>query len=198
MRNYLFLVLTFLQLIISFACESQNSNKGDTMTIDKIEQFVLEHSDNHLISISNGTPSDGSLQNAKLMPFSGVNFTYFDTSSYLASRAFVDERVRTTTLNAYAKMEKLAPNRQFCLMECSHEQGGELFPHKTHQNGMSVDFMTPLLKDSLPYYELDHIGAEHYLLEFDDNGKYIKAPSITIDFELLAQHILVLNEEAKK
>ena len=73
-----------------------------------------------------------------------------------------------------------------------------MFPHKTHQNGLSVDFMTPLVKDGKSYYDLDTLGADHYFLDFDDNGKYIDDPSISIDFNLVAQHILLLDYVANK
>ena len=83
-------------------------------------------------------------------------------------------------------------------MECSHQHGGKLYPHRTHQNGMSVDFMMPKLKDNKPYYGLDNLGAQHYMLTFDQNGKYSKDPSIEIDFNTIALHILELQSAAKK
>jgi penicillin-insensitive murein endopeptidase len=83
-------------------------------------------------------------------------------------------------------------------MECSNEDGGEIYPHRTHQNGLSVDFMSPLEKDGNPYYNLDTLGGTHYLLEFDDQGRYSADQTINIDFEVMAKHIWFLEQEARK
>ena len=82
-------------------------------------------------------------------------------------------------------------------MEFSRKEGGKIFPHRTHQNGLSVDFMMPLQKEGQPYYELDSKGASHYLLEFDKNGAYSENPEVTIDFDMAAQHILELEKQAR-
>ena len=149
-------------------------------------------------SKSLGTVSNGSLTNGKLIPFSGNNFHYFDTTSYISDRAFVNGKVRAAILESYAQLEETCEDHVFCVMECSHKHGGKLSPHRTHQNGLSVDFMTPLMKDSKPYYELDEIGAQHYLLDFDNQGRLKKDPSISIDFHTMAMHLEVLEREAKK
>jgi len=58
--------------------------------------------------------------------------------------------------------------------------------------------MMPKLKNQKPYYGLDTIGVNHYWLNFNNKGQYSKDTSITIDFESIAQHILLLQKEAKK
>ena len=57
--------------------------------------------------------------------------------------------------------------------------------------------MMPLIKDGKPFYGLDTLGGDHYFLEFDNDGIYKEDPSISIDFNLVAQHILVLTKTAK-
>ena len=52
-------------------------------------------------------------------------------------------------------------------------------------------------KDQKPYYKLDHTGATHYLLEFDNAGRYNRDASISIDFDAIAQHLLALQSTAK-
>jgi penicillin-insensitive murein endopeptidase len=95
-------------------------------------------------------------------------------------------------------METLMPNRRFYLMELSNEKGGKIYPHRTHQNGLSVDFMMPMLKNNQPYYGLDTLGKNHYLLSFNENGKYSEDNEVKVDFDLIALHILELNKEAQK
>ena len=98
----------------------------------------------------------------------------------------------------YSSLGKKYPGRIFQLMECSNEKGGKIWPHHTHQNGLSVDFMMPLIKDSLPYYKLDDLGKEHYLLTFDNNGCYSNNKEVKIDFDLVAKQILILMNKLEK
>ncbi|MFN5415428.1 MAG: hypothetical protein ACK5B9_00105, partial [Flavobacteriia bacterium] len=193
-------------IILGFLMSSCNSNSQETLfsngqkTINKdsVENKILNfqklHQDSINKSVSNGTVGNGSLQNGKLFPFEGKNFFYFDTSSYLAGRAFLNGKVKDLMLETYQVLEKKIPQRNFGVMECSHEDGGKLSPHITHQNGLSVDFMTPLMSKDSIFGNLDKIGLQHYFLDFNSDGKYLKDNSVQIDFDALALHILTLNE----
>jgi len=94
-------------------------------------------------------------------------------------------------------MESIAQHRHFFLMELSNKEGGKIFPHRTHQNGLSVDFMMPMLKNDVPYIGLDTLGADHYWLSFNDQGEYSEDKTIVVDFELIAEHILQLEKNAR-
>jgi penicillin-insensitive murein endopeptidase len=185
--------------LLFLSCQGQEQESGVKETANKsaVELYYESHAENDKESISKGSVSNGSLENGKLLSFMGDNFQYFDTSSYLGGRAFTSDKVKKTVLETYTGLAELIPDRQFCIMECSHEHGGKLFPHRTHQNGLSVDFMMPLKKDNKAYYELDHLGKEHYWLDFDNDGKYSKDPTVSIDFDLVAQHILLLDKNAR-
>jgi penicillin-insensitive murein endopeptidase len=185
----------FFFLLLKGFCQQNNKNHNNPKSIEK---YMEANTDNDLPSKSDGSVSQGSLINGKLFPFSGQNFSYFDTLSYISNRAFLNNRVKTTVLETYGLLNSEIPNRQFCIMECSNKSGGKIFPHKTHQNGLSIDFMVPLMKDGKPYYGLDTIGRKHYFLEFNDNGCYIYDTTITIDFDIIAKHILSLNKVAQK
>jgi penicillin-insensitive murein endopeptidase len=197
----------YLLLFFSFySCQSQTDQQlkiDPAATIDadstknKIEEYLSTVINDSLPSISSGTVGAGSLEHGKLVPFSGVNFTYFDTLSYTSGRAFVNDKLLATLHETYAELAEKMPKEHFCIMECSNEHGGRIHPHRTHQNGLSVDFMTPLKKDGASYYDLDRIGATHYLLEFDNDGKYTKEASISIDFEKMALHLVTLERVAR-
>lgn len=174
--------------------KSLNINK-DSLTV---VEFYRANMGNNQPSRSTGTVGKGTLINGKLPPFYGPNFQYFDVNSYLSSRAFTHHITRDIILEAYQSLEKELPSRYFYLMELSSEEGGKLYPHKTHQNGLSVDFMMPKLKDGKDYYGLDTLGVNHYLLKFNDHGEYDKDPSITIDFDVMARHLLILNDKAEE
>ena len=164
----------------------------------KLSEYIKQNQNDSLKSQSSGSVSNGSLKNGKLVPFQGKNYSYFDITSYLSGRAFLHSRVLNTILDGYKNLEDAQPNRKFKIMECAHKNGGKLWPHRTHQNGLSVDFMVPKLKDTRPYYSLDTIGINHYWLTFNNQGQYNKDTSITIDFESIAEHLLTLKEEGKK
>ena len=194
---HFYISLTLLLL----SCTLKQSNtpliliNQDTDT-SEVTLYYNNHPDNGLPSQSIGSVSNGSLKNGKLIPFSGQNYTYFDTLSYISGRAFMNHKVKKTVLETYKSLETKTPNNHFGIMECSHEHGGKLFPHRTHQNGLSVDFMTPLMKDNRSYYGLDTLGADHYWIDFNNNGKYLEDLSISINFNLMAAHILEIEKFA--
>lgn len=199
----LFLLSTLFSIFTSFTQEDYKSVLDSLQATDtlvnsiEIEDYYQKNKGNSLPSQSIGTVSNGQLKNGKLIPFNGKNFTYFDTQSYLNGRAFLNEKVLNTLLNTYKEFETLLPQRMFYIMECSNQDGGKLFPHRTHQNGLSIDFMMPLIKDGKPFYGLDTLESDHYFLEFNNAGQYREDTSISIDFNLVAQHILILNKVAK-
>ena len=182
-------------LFLIVFCFSCCSNGQDSVT--KIDEYYTGHAIDTLPSVSHGSVSNGSLEHGKLIPYYGSNYSYFDTTSYFSGRAFLHEDVLAFTLNAYKKLENVS-DRFYKIMECANKKGGKLFPHQTHQNGTSIDFMMPLIKAHKPYYKLDETGVNHYWLTFDDDGKYSEDKSVEIDFEAVAQHILLLNEAANR
>lgn len=196
---YLLLVLP----ILSCQGQIQSEQIKDSIPINstkknELTEYYANNKGTESPSESVGTVSQGSLKNGKLIPFEGKNYHYFDTSSYLGGRAFVHEDLKKTIVNSYKELEYLRPNQKYCLMECSNKEGGKIHPHRTHQNGLSVDFMSPLELAEKPYYGLDSLGTSHYLLDFDENGKYTKDAEISIDFEALAQHIWTVEQHARK
>lgn len=194
----------FLIVVLFFSCQNQVDDAINELKISKsneivkseIDLFYDEHSTNQDESVSIGSVSNGALKNGVLMPFEGSNFRYFDTLSYLSERGFTNDKVKETVIISYSTLE--SNNRFYQIMECSSKCGGELPPHRTHQNGLNVDFMMPLKKNNSPYYGLDDLGADHYWLTFDNNGRYSEDETISIDFESVAEHILELNSQAIK
>jgi len=73
--------------------------------------------------------------------------------------------------------------------------GGQFKPHKTHRNGLSVDFMVPVINRDgksvhLPTHYFNKLG---YSIEFDSVGNY---EEYKIDYEALAAHIVALHKES--
>lgn len=162
-----------------------------------VEIYYNMHKGDSLASVCTGTEAGGTLEHAKLLPFSGNNYRYFDTMSYVWGHAFMSDKMMYTLQNSYAELEVSAPGRIFTYMETGLRNGGPIPGHRTHQNGRSIDLMVPLLKDSVPYYGLDTIGGWHYQLQFDDKGRLKSDTTIEIDFTLMGNQILSLEKQAR-
>lgn len=187
--------ITFM-LLMTLPCFAFGQDNCETPS--GVEKYYAQNLPDDKPSKASGTPGSGSLSNGKLLPWCGANWSYFDAGSYKSGRAFLHHKALNATLNTYQKMENLAPGRQFKIMECSRKDGGQMKPHRTHRNGLSIDFMMPKLKDGEAYYGLDDKGQSHYLLAFDDSGKLKRNKSISLDFEMIALHLLTLDKEARK
>ena len=142
-----------------------------------------------------GTTSKGRLENGIALPSAGSNYVGYSTIARLAGRTYVHTQVEDIIVNAYKSLEIEQPNKVFKYAETGFEEGGQFKPHKTHRNGLSVDFMTPVVSESgrsdhLPTHPINKFG---YDIEFDSNGKY---DEYTIDYVGLAAHIVALHKEA--
>jgi penicillin-insensitive murein DD-endopeptidase len=148
-------------------------------------------------SLSIGEYGKGALKNAYLLPRTGANFAYGSYFSYyLLGRAYIHSKVYQTIIDTYAEMHTIYPDRKFYVMECSRREGGRMFPHRTHQNGLSVDFFTPLIKNGHGKYFRSY-GILRYALNFNANGTMRLNKKVSIDFNTMAKHILVMDEKAR-
>lgn len=193
---YLFSVReAFAVSLVYSICEGDDSLHSDSLNV--MAYYAANH-DTLLPSKSLGTVSKGELVNGSIIPFYGKNFQYFSTESYLGGRAFAHEKVINTLLLFYDELLANYPERFFYIMEMSNKQGGKIYPHRTHQNGLSVDLMLPKIKNGQPDYSLDSLGKDHYFLSFNERGEFSGDSSLMIDFELLAHQLLLLDSCAQK
>jgi penicillin-insensitive murein endopeptidase len=150
-------------------------------------------------SKSIGPVHNGKIQNSYLLPYSGKNYKFFSPFSYyILGRAYVHSTVYSTVLDGYKICESKCDGITFRVMECSSKKGGNMFPHRTHQNGKSLDFMTPLIKMGKQHKFFDRIGIFRYALNFDKDGELNLNKKVSIDYETMAQHILAMEEAARK
>lgn len=150
------------------------------------------------VSQSVGTVSNGKLVNGYKLPYKANNYKFFSFFDYyILGRCYVHSDLFEILNDSYAEMKNSYPEYIFRVMECSRKNGGRPFPHKTHQNGTSVDFMTPLKKDGKTIRLYDHIGMWRYAMNFDENGKANINKNVEIDFDIVAKHILTLEKTAR-
>lgn len=142
-----------------------------------------------------GTSSQGGLRHSWKLPRSGANFRAYGAIPWLAGRTFVHSVVHAVVLEAYQRVASDHPEYRFVYGETGFAEGGSFEPHRTHQNGLSVDFMVPVRDASgaiveLPTSALQKFG---YGLEFDAGGS---VGELRIDFEAIALHLAALKRSA--
>ena len=144
-----------------------------------------------------GTTSNGWLKNGIQLPQTGANYEGYSAIARMAGRTYVHSTVKDIIISAYKNLEMEQPDKVFKYAETGFRAGGEFKPHKTHNNGLSVDFMTPVLNAQgksvhLPTHPFNKLG---YDIEFNEDGSY---NGLRIDYEALAAHIVLLHKEAKR
>ena len=148
-------------------------------------------------SVCYGTTAAGSLRDGCKLPESGANFSAYSRLGVTAGRTYVHCTVREIFASAYAEVARLRPDVRFVYGESGFAGGGPFAPHKTHQNGLSIDFFVPVRDRSGKPAPLP-IGATNrwgYDLELDAQGRL---GELTIDFEAMAAHLLALQRTAKE
>ena len=148
-------------------------------------------------SRSIGTASNGRLENGKRIPTSGRNFVAYSRLGALLGRNSVNSSVRDAVVEAYGTLEDSAPGWLFTYGETGWPNGGKFRPHRSHQNGMSVDFMVPLrsVTSGRPVeFPASIFKTFGYGLDFDQLGV---CASYKIDFEIIARHLVALDEASR-
>lgn len=148
-------------------------------------------------SICFGTSSNGRLEGGEQIANSGANFTPYSALGVSLGRTYVHSRVATSIADSYKALETAAPGKKYMYGESGWKEGGRIKPHKTHQNGLAVDFMVPVMDASgksipLPTGVTNKFG---YDIEFDADARY---ENLTIDFEAIAEHLYALDAAARE
>ena len=179
MKKYYLLIFLLLVLIIPCIPQVFHKNSGHSQSI--------------------GTISNGKLVNGYKIPFRNENFNYFSlVDYYIFGRCYTHSDIYKIVLESYEELKQTYPEYKFKIMECSSKKGGKAFPHRTHQNGTSIDFMTPLKKDAKTITRFDKIGLWRYIMKFDSDGKKRFNKNIEIDFDKMAKHILILENTSRQ
>jgi penicillin-insensitive murein endopeptidase len=146
-------------------------------------------------SASVGTPSKGSLKDGVSFAAQGPGFVTYSTLGNLIGRQYVHSRVHDALVAAFAALHAAAPDRTFVLGETGLKAGGRFPPHRTHQNGLSVDIFMPVLDSQLQHAVMPTAPWNKfgYSLEFDRSGR---GEGLTIDFESVAQLLLEVHRQA--
>lgn len=147
-------------------------------------------------SKSKGSTSRGSLQYGKRLPTDGENFSAYSQVGALMGRMVVHQKVRDAVVSTYADLAKAGDRTHYIIGETGWAHGGRFWPHRTHQNGLSVDFMVPVrrgdARDELPTWPWFGFG---YGIDFDKKGVY---DDLRIDFDAVARHLCTLAKTSRR
>ena len=143
-----------------------------------------------------GTVSSGSIESSVNLPNSGPNFAAYSTLAASTGRTYVHSKVAEIVVAAYSSLATERLNTAYVYGETGLASGGRFRPHRSHQNGTSVDFFVPVKNVDgksvpLPTGIMTRFG---YDIEFDANAKY---KEYSIDFEAMAEHLYQLHQAAK-
>jgi penicillin-insensitive murein DD-endopeptidase len=143
-----------------------------------------------------GTVAKGHLEGGVKLPQSGPNFEAYSSVGWAAGRTFVHSRVAEIVVAAYGALAVRERSVRFVYGETGWEPGGRFRPHRSHQNGLSVDFFVPV-RDQAGKPALLPIGLTNklgYGIEFDSKGRY---EEYTIDYEAIGEHLYQLDAAAR-
>lgn len=143
-----------------------------------------------------GTVSNGRIENSVKLPATGPNFSAYSVLGATAGRTHIHSKVAGIVISAYSALAAAAPATVFVYGETGWSSGGRIRPHRTHQNGLSIDFFVPVRNAEgksvpLPTNITNRLG---YDIEFNDVAKY---EEYDIDFPAISEHLYQLNVAAK-
>ncbi|MBU2985087.1 penicillin-insensitive murein endopeptidase [Saccharophagus degradans] len=144
-----------------------------------------------------GTTAQGRIEHSVKLPAKGTNFVSYSGLAGALGRTYVHADVAKIMLAAYGSLALSHPNKVYKYAETGLKHGGKFKPHKTHQNGLSVDFMVPVTNPRgesvhLPTHAFNRLG---YDIEFDNNSQY---KNLSIDYPAMAAHLVTLDKAAKQ
>ena len=159
--------------------------------------IMLQASPTRAASQCYGTVSNGSLQLGKKLPEEGENYQTYSQLGSLLGRTYVHSVVHDIMLETYSRLYESHPQWRFTYGETGFRAGGPFSPHKTHQNGLSVDFFVPVNDQDhrSVFFPADVSNKLGYAFEFSSSGS---GDDLTIDFEAMAQHLMYLDQVSQE
>lgn len=144
-----------------------------------------------------GTVAHGRLAGGVQLPDKGANFVAYSSAGVYMGRTYVHASVRDIVVDAYSMTAAMTPSVIFEYGETGLAGGGQFRPHRSHQAGLSVDFMVPVRDAAgqslaLPASAANKFG---YAWEFDASGK---ASGYRIDFDAMGEHLYQLSLAARR
>ena len=146
-------------------------------------------------STCTGKTHHGRIAGAVRLSAWGDNYRPYCWLCILALRTYGHAPVIETVEAAYADLAASHPQVIFKYGEIGWPWGGRFAPHRTHRNGLSVDFMVPLQEGRvLPTHALNRAGYDE---KFDAHGRRHGGGG-KIDFAAIGAHLRRLDIRARE
>lgn len=138
-----------------------------------------------------GNPANGCVRVSRPLLCRGSNFGAATRATCELGRNHVHPGVAAVVEEAYAQLRQSHPQRHWQYGETGRAGGGPFWPHRTHQNGTSVDFFVPMVDaagapTTLPIHPFNLFGYGIDLTAQGHRGRD------HLDFRALADHLLAL------
>ncbi len=159
--------------------------------------FLQASTANEVTSTCYGDTHQGRLKNSVQLPKVGANFKVYSQLGWHLGRTYVHSKVASVVLEAYNSLTESWADQRFVYGETGFANGGVFKPHRTHQNGLSVDFMVPVKDQTGSVAELPISMANKYGYEIEFNAE-AKYANMVIDFAAMATHLKAIHEVAIK
>lgn len=143
-----------------------------------------------------GTVSKGRIENSVSLPASGLNFAAYSQLAGMLGRTHVHATVAGIVKAAYLALQVETPGVTYVYGETGWPSGGRFRPHRTHQNGLSVDFFVPVRNAAGASVPLPTPVSQRwgYDIEFNAKAQY---EDYRIDFAAIAEHLYQLHVAAR-
>jgi penicillin-insensitive murein DD-endopeptidase len=165
-------------------------------TIATIALIVVSPSSAYSASQCFGTVSNGRINASVKLPINGPNFSAYSQLGHSMGRTYVHSEVASVVVSTYDQLSKQLPQTVFVYGETGWASGGSFRPHRSHQNGLSVDFFVPVRNaknESVPLPT--NVSSRYgYDIEFNSKAQY---EQYSIDFHSIAEHLFQLHQAAK-
>lgn len=143
-----------------------------------------------------GRVDNGKVENSVSLPREGLNFVRMAQGPVSAGRVFVHSLVHDILIDAYAALATERPKIRWVYGETGLSQGGPIPPHKTHQNGLSVDLFVPTLDKDGNSVQFPNRSDNGYGYQVDFNAAG-ENNTHNIDFASLGELLYHLHMAAK-
>jgi penicillin-insensitive murein endopeptidase len=147
-------------------------------------------------ALSLGAGRCGKLVGGVALPCSAPLFEAFSGAACVGGRNYLHPLVQQTVVEAYGALAAQHRDRRWQYGEMGKAEGGPLWPHRTHQNGLSADFFFPVVDAVgapalVPISVLNKYG---YGLDFDSRGRL---GELSVDWAALADHLVALERAGR-
>ncbi len=132
------------------------------------------------------------------LPLNGPNFSAYSLPLHALGRCYLLAPLTKSVVEAYAILETTCPEQKFIYAEMGWKGGGRFDPHRTHRQGSSADFLTPM-RNKLGSAPLP-IGVSNrwgYDLRLNEQGEYGgEYEDLKLDAPAVIQHLSALDKSA--